>query len=85
MKTMIFATAAVLIGIGSAFAGDGEGPVANTRFTEIPGVIAQVRVPQPSSAVAASQYGAPPTAAFVTEHSRSISLFPPNPNQGSGR
>jgi hypothetical protein len=84
MKVMIFATAAVLgIGIGSAFAGDGEGPVANTQFTEIPGVVAQAQNQQAPSAVAANQYHAP-TAAFVTGHSRFISLFPPNPNQGSG-
>ncbi len=45
MKTMILATAAVLaLGIGSAFAGDGEGPAANTTFTQLPGVIAQAQV-----------------------------------------
>jgi hypothetical protein len=34
MKTMILATAAVLaLGVGSAFAGDGDGPAANTTFT----------------------------------------------------
>jgi hypothetical protein len=84
MKTMIFATAVVLgIGIGSAYAGDGEGPVPNTRFTEIPGVLAQARVPQAPTALATNQSGAP-TAAFVTGHSRFISLFPPNANQGNG-
>jgi hypothetical protein len=85
MKTMIFATAAVLcIGIGSAFAGDGEGPAANTRFTQIPGVVARARVPQPvPTAVARNQNGAP-TAAYVTQHSGYISLFASNGNQGNG-
>ena len=85
MKTMIFAAAAVLgIGIGSAFAGDGEGPVPDTRFTQIPGVLAQASVPrQAPSAVATNHYGAP-TAAYVTGHSRYISLFPANQNQGNG-
>jgi hypothetical protein len=84
MKTIILATAAVLgLGIGTAFAGDGEGPAPNTRFTEIPGVIAQAQVPQPSSALAANQYRAP-TATYATGHSRSISLFPPTANQGNG-
>jgi hypothetical protein len=85
MKTRIFATATVLgIGVGSADAGDGERPVPNTRFTEIPGVLAQAPVPQQArTAAARNQYGAP-TAAYVTGHSRFISLFPPNRNQGNG-
>jgi hypothetical protein len=84
MKTMIFATAAVLgIGIGSALAGEGEGPTADTLFTRIPGVVAQPQVPHAPGAVATDRRHAP-TAAFVTGHSRSISLFPPNQNQGSG-
>ena len=45
MKTMIFAAAAVLaLGVGSAFAGDGDGWSATTKFTSIPGqqaVVAQ--------------------------------------------
>jgi hypothetical protein len=85
MKTRIFATAAVLgIGIGSAYAGDGEGTVHNARFTEIPGVVAQAQAPrQTRTAVARNQYGVP-TAAYMTGHSRFISLFPPNRNQGNG-
>jgi hypothetical protein len=85
MKTMIFATAAVLgIGVGSAYAGDGEGPVPNTRFTEIPGVLAQAQVPHPAPTVVARNQSGAPTAAYVTGHSRYMSLFPPNQNQGNG-
>ena len=85
MKTTIFATAAVLgIGIGSAYAGDGEGTVPDTRFTEIPGVVAQAQAPrQTRTAAARNQCGVPP-AAYVTGHSRYFSLFPPNQNQGNG-
>jgi hypothetical protein len=71
------------VGIGAAYAGDGEGPAANTGFTQIPGVVAQARVPQAPSAVAANQFGKP-TAAFATGHAGYISLFPPNLNQGNG-
>lgn len=86
MRTMIFATAAVLaLGAGSAFAGEGEGTQANTLFTEIPGVVAQAPVQQPvPSAVAHNQTnGAPPVAAFVTNSNRGTWLFAPNPNQGA--
>ena len=43
MKIAIRAAIAALsiASIGSAYAGDGESPAANTQFTEIPGVIAQ--------------------------------------------
>jgi hypothetical protein len=41
MKTMLLAAAAAFsIGVGSAYADGGDGPVANTQFTELPGVIA---------------------------------------------
>jgi hypothetical protein len=85
MKTMILATAAVLsLGVGSAFAGDGEGQVPNTLFTELPGVIAQAPVQQVPSAVAQGQTGKAPTATFVTRSQSSGTwLFPPNPNQGA--
>jgi len=57
MKTMMLAAAAVLtLGLASAYAGDGEGPVANTQFTEIPNVIAQAPV-QDNHAYAANQNG----------------------------
>jgi hypothetical protein len=48
MKTMMLAAVAALsLGMGVAFADGGEGPAANTEFTLLPGVIAQV--PGPSS------------------------------------
>jgi hypothetical protein len=51
------AMAAISIGtIGSAYADGGDGPVANTQFTEIPGVIAQAPV-QSAPPVAIAQYG----------------------------
>jgi hypothetical protein len=69
MRTIMLATAAVLsLGVGSAFAGDGDVPAANTYFTELPGVIAQAPVQQAPTAVARNQVGAP-TAAFVANQS----------------
>jgi hypothetical protein len=39
---MLIATVAVMgLTSGVAYAGDGEGPAANTLFTQIPGVVAQ--------------------------------------------
>jgi hypothetical protein len=84
MRTMILATAAVLsLGIGSAFAGDADGPNPNTFFTELPGVVAQAQVQRAPSAVARNQSTGQPTAAFVTSSRGSGTwLFAPNPNQG---
>ena len=46
MKTMLLAAAAALsLGVGSAYADGGDGPAANTQFTELPGVVAQAQVP----------------------------------------
>ena len=82
MKTMILAAAAALtLGVGSAYAGDGEGPVPNTQFTEIPNVIAQAQVPS-ASALAANQNGSG-TALFVT-HQQTVHVFPWNENEGVG-
>jgi hypothetical protein len=83
MKTMFLVTAAVLgLGVGSAYADSEGGQIANTRFTELPGVLAQAPVQQAPSAVARNQTGAP-TAAFVTSsHSSGTWLF--QPYQGNG-
>ena len=56
MKLLIRAALlAVSIGsIGSAYAGDGEGPIANTQFNELPNVIAEAPV-QSDRAFAAIQ------------------------------
>ena len=46
MRTMLLAAAAALsLGVGSAYADGGDGPAANTFFTELPGVVAQAQVP----------------------------------------
>ncbi len=84
MKTMILASAAVLaLGTGSAFADQGDGPAANTVFTQIPGVVAQAPQQAPS-AFARGQAGGAPTAAFVsTSHGSGTWLFAPNGNQGA--
>ena len=59
MKTMFLVTAAVLgLGVGSAYADSEGGQIANTRFTELPGVLAQAPVQQAPSAVARNQTGA---------------------------
>ena len=44
MRTMIIIAAAAAMGLASAaaaYAGEGEGPVSNTQFTSLPGVIAE--------------------------------------------
>ena len=84
MKTMILATAAVLaLGAGSAFADSEGGTIGITRFTELPGVVAQAPVQQAPNAVAQNQQaGGAPTAAFITSHRSGTWLFPPY--QGNG-
>jgi hypothetical protein len=83
MKTMLLAAAAALsLGIGSAYAGDGEGPAGGYVFPGyiIPGsVYAGAQTPS----VATTQNGQARTHVYVT-HSQSQGtwLFPPNPNQG---
>ena len=54
--TFLAAAAALVLGVGSAYAGDGDGPVPDTQFTEIPNVIAQAPV-QDNHAYAANQSG----------------------------
>jgi hypothetical protein len=67
--------------IGTAYAGDGGGTIANTQFTEIPGVVAEAQV-QNNQAIAAAQ-GRPGVATFVTQR-RTTSAFPWNANEGVG-
>ncbi len=83
MKLLIRAAllAASIGSIGTAYAGDGEGPVANTQFNELPNVIAQAPV-QSDRAIAATQNRSG-TALFVTQQ-RATSAFPWNPNEGVG-
>jgi hypothetical protein len=79
MKTMMLAAAAVLsLGVGSAFAGEGDGTVANTFFTQLPGVVAQAPSQQQVPSAVARNQGGAPTAAFVTNYSSGTWLFPPH-------
>ena len=76
MRTMLLAAAAALsLGVGSAYAADSEGASdqAITRFTEIPGVMAQAPA-ENAPAVATAQNGHA-VHAFVTS-SRSGYQFP---------
>lgn len=83
MKIMIRAALlAMSIGsIGTAYAGDGEGPIPNTEFTQFPGVIAQAPG-QSDRAFAGTQNGSG-TSVFVT-HQQSNPAYPWHPNEGVG-
>ncbi len=72
-KTMLLAaTAALSLGIGSAYASEG-GQLANTFFTSLPGVIAQAPV-QNVPAVATAQNGQA-ARAYVTQSSHGTWLY----------
>ena len=66
----------------------GDGPVGNTFFTQLPGVVAQAQVPnapvyaQHGQATQQAQNGQG-VHAYVTQSSHGTWLFPPNANQGS--
>ena len=83
MKIMLRTALAALsiASIGTAYAGEGEGPAANTRFTALPDVIAQAPV-QSSQAVAEARNQSG-TAIYVARQ-QSTSAFPWNPNEGVG-
>jgi hypothetical protein len=79
MKTMLLAAAAALsLGFGSAFAADSEGASdrAITRFTEIPGVMAQVPA-QNAPAVATAQSGQAIHTFVTRSENQGTYLFPP--------
>jgi hypothetical protein len=81
MKTMIIAAAAALsLGVGSAYADSEGGQVANSQFTELPGVIAQAPV-QNAPPVATAQNGQA-IHTYVTQSSHGTWLF--QPYQGNG-
>jgi hypothetical protein len=85
MKTMLFAAAAALsLGIGSAYAGDGQGPAGGYVF---PGYVA------PGTVYAGAQTpptvtapgGAAHTHVYATHsQSQGVWLFPPNQTGGGG-
>jgi hypothetical protein len=81
MKIMLRAAIAALsfASIGSAYAGEGDGTVANSFFTELPGVVAQAPV-QNAPAIATAQNGQV-VHAYVANSSRGTWLFAPS--QGS--
>ena len=84
MKTMIFAAAAALsLGIGTAYADQGDETVANTLFTSIPGVVAQVPA-QNAPAAATAQSGQAGHQVYVTRSNQGTWLFPPNSIGGNG-
>jgi hypothetical protein len=85
MKTVILTMAAVLgFGIGSVYAAEGQedDTIADTYFTELPGVVATVPG-LPSTALATNQHGGP-AAVYVTGHGNAVSLFPPQTDEGTG-
>jgi hypothetical protein len=83
MKTMFLAAAAALsLSVGAAYVGDGDGAVANTYFTSLPGVIAQAPA-QNAPAVATAKNGQQAVHTYATQSSHGTWLFAPNGNQGA--
>jgi hypothetical protein len=69
MKTLFVAATALLsLGIGSAYAGEGEGTIANTQFTSIPGVV--TRAPAPAATAVSTAHSGEVMQAYVTQSSR---------------
>ena len=82
MKTTLLAAAAALsLGIGSAYADSEGGQIANTKFTEIPGFLAQAPA-QNAPAVATAQNGRA-AQTYVTQSGRGTWLFPPHDGGGN--
>ena len=81
MKTMLFAASALFLGLaaGSAYAGEG-GPIANTEFTEFPGVIAHSQVQVPPVASAQLRQA---TSVYGTTSSHGTWLFAPQDGGGA--
>ena len=77
MRIMLRAAiAAVSVGtIGSAYAGEGEGTAANTLFTEIPGVVAQV--PARGVPLMATAQNGQAIQTYVSDSNRTTWVFPP--------
>jgi hypothetical protein len=91
MKTMLIAAAAGLSLAAStaAYADSGDGPAANSFFTELPGVVAQADVPN-ASAYAQNRQVQPQQAqngqgvhVYVSRSNQGTWLFAPNGNQGA--
>jgi hypothetical protein len=83
MKTIMLAAAALTLGMGVAFADGGEGPVANTQFNQLPGVVAQAQQPNSSAlAQVTTRQTAPVLLAYVTT-TRNVTAQEWNQNQGA--
>jgi hypothetical protein len=85
MKTLLALRAAVMVlslGIGSAYADDLT--VANVRFTEIAGRVAQPPLQNAHSTIATTQSGRTTPAEVSRRQSRDIWLFLPSPTAGRG-
>ena len=83
MKTMIIAAAAALsLSMGVAYADSEGGQIANTQFTELPGVVSQAPV-QNAPVVTTAQSGQA-VHAYVANSNRGTWLFQPNQNGGGG-
>ena len=98
MKNMLRAAIAALsiASIGPALADGGDGTIANTQFTELPGVVAQAQVPnapvyaqngqqnrQTQTQQAQNRQAAHGYGVYSTQSSRGTWLFPPTGNAGA--
>ena len=78
MRTMLLAAAAGLSLAAStaAYADSGDGPAANSFFTELPGVVAQADVPN-ATAYAQNRQALPQQAQNGSQSTHGPWLFPP--------
>ncbi len=86
MKTLLVLRAATMVlslGIGTAYAGDGDGTVVNTLFSEIPGVVPQAPM-QTAPSVGTAQYGRAIHAYSTRSQHEGVWLFAPNQTGGGG-
>jgi hypothetical protein len=91
MKTMLLAAAAGLSLVAStaAYADGGEGPAANTFFTQLSGVVAQADVPnaptyaQNRPVQTQQAQNGQGVRAYATQSNHGTWLFQANPNQGA--
>jgi hypothetical protein len=91
MKTILLAATAGLSLVAStvAYADGGEGPAANTFFTQLPGVVAQADVPNASAYTQHRQVqtqqaqNGQDVHVYVSRSNQGTWLFQANPNQGA--
>lgn len=78
MRTMLFTVGAVvtLSAFGVAYAGEGEGVVPNTQFTQLPGVVAEAPAQNAVPVMTAANARSPQY--YFTRSNRGTWLFPPN-------